>query len=303
MGLGAGAAGKKRITFMSKSSFSSEMISNHLAFTKARSSALNHTFQIISALLPAHGKRVYEIGCDPHFISAKKLVLAGAQSVVATNFSNIDQESIADWPSIRFVKGDASNSTFEDGAFDIIYGRAVLEHIPNFTSLISETARLLSPGGFVFIEGAPMWTCSNGHHLWVDGPSGAKYRMNENSPIQDWEHLTFTHDAMLEKLVRDGIPPADAKAICHYVYERDTLNRLSPSQILDAVSHVQDLPICGLRFSFTRNPPPLIDGFQRNDLLTNKLLLFGCKSTNVDAAKLHDHAQYTLKLAGIKTFL
>lgn len=256
----------------------------------------------MSALLPTHGKRVYEIGCDPHFISAKKLVLAGAQSVVATNFSNIDQGSIAEWPSINFIKGDASNSAFEDGAFDIIYGRAVLEHIPNFSNLISETTRLLSPGGFVFIEGAPMWTCSNGHHLWVDGPSGAKYRMNDNSPIHDWEHLTLNHDAMLEKLIGDGIPPADAKAICHYVYERNTLNRLSPSQILDAFSHVPGLPICGIRFSFTRHSPPLIDGFQRHDLMTNKFLLFGHKSPSVNAATLHDHVQYTLQLAGIKTF-
>jgi len=272
-------------------------------FNKARSSALNHTFQIISALLPVHGRRVYEIGCDPHFVSAKKLVLAGAESVVATNFSNIDQSSIKEWPSIQFIKGDASHSPFEDGSFDIIYGRAVLEHIPNFSSIISETFRLLSPGGFVFIEGAPMWTCSNGHHLWVDGPSGAKYRMNEASPIRDWEHLVFSHDAMLAKLVRDGTPPEDAKAICNYVYERNTLNRLSPSQILEAFSHVPGLPICGVRFSFARTTPPTIEGLHRNDLMTNKLLLFGHKSSNVDAAMLHSHALYTLQLAGIKAFL
>jgi SAM-dependent methyltransferase len=50
---------------------------------------------------------------------------------------------------------DATELPFEDESFDLVFGHAVLHHLPDLDRAFTEFARVLRPGGFVFFAGEP----------------------------------------------------------------------------------------------------------------------------------------------------
>jgi ubiquinone/menaquinone biosynthesis C-methylase UbiE len=50
---------------------------------------------------------------------------------------------------------DAAALPFEDGSFDLVFGHAVLHHLPELERAFSEFARVLAPGGTLFFAGEP----------------------------------------------------------------------------------------------------------------------------------------------------
>jgi ubiquinone/menaquinone biosynthesis C-methylase UbiE len=50
---------------------------------------------------------------------------------------------------------DAAELPFEDGAFDLVFGHAVLHHLPDLAGSFAEFARVLRPGGTLFFAGEP----------------------------------------------------------------------------------------------------------------------------------------------------
>jgi ubiquinone/menaquinone biosynthesis C-methylase UbiE len=53
---------------------------------------------------------------------------------------------------------DAENLPFESGSFDVVFGHAVLHHIPDLKRAFSEFKRVLKPGGLVVFCGEPSRT-------------------------------------------------------------------------------------------------------------------------------------------------
>jgi len=47
---------------------------------------------------------------------------------------------------------DLPDARFDDGKFDVIYMRDVIEHIPNPKSFLHEVSRITKPGGLIFLE-------------------------------------------------------------------------------------------------------------------------------------------------------
>jgi len=50
---------------------------------------------------------------------------------------------------------DATELPFADESFDLVFGHAVLHHLPDLDRAFSEFARVLRPGGIVFFAGEP----------------------------------------------------------------------------------------------------------------------------------------------------
>src|SRR3954467_847392 len=50
---------------------------------------------------------------------------------------------------------DAERLPFDDGSFDLVFGHAVLHHIPDLDAAFAEFARVLRPGGVLFFAGEP----------------------------------------------------------------------------------------------------------------------------------------------------
>jgi ubiquinone/menaquinone biosynthesis C-methylase UbiE len=55
-------------------------------------------------------------------------------------------------PNLRLMQGDAHQLEFEDGRFDVVYCRYVLEHVAHPAQVLREMRRVLKPGGRVFVQ-------------------------------------------------------------------------------------------------------------------------------------------------------
>lgn len=195
-------------------------------------------FELLRERVDIRGKRVLEIGSDFHLASARLFMANGADSVVATN--------IGDWKSdeplpdrVEFKVCDASDADLPEASFDIIYGIAIIEHVPDFEKLCSAIKRFLKPDGVIYFQGCPMWAGTLGHHVWYSpeldddfeatfatgGGRKAKpmqYSFTDNNPIPDWAHLALTPKELELFLVEEkGLPPAHAEGVVRYVYNLD----------------------------------------------------------------------------------
>lgn len=211
------------------------------------------------------GKRVLEIGSDFHLASARLFMANGADSVVATN--------IGDWKSdepmpdrVEFRVCDASDADLPEQSFDIIYGIAIIEHVPDFERLCKAIKRFLKPDGVIYFQGCPMWAGALGHHVWYSPDSdeefeavfakgGGKkakpmqYSFTLNNPIPDWAHLAMSPAELELLLIEKGIPAAHAEGIVKYVHNLDGTmigscsNFFSASEVLEVLHRYFDVEV------------------------------------------------------------
>jgi len=95
------------------------------------------TLERIAELARAHawrGGRLLDLGCGA-------LRLEGC-------LARMDYEATA----AANVRGDAHDLPFADGAFSLVVCKAVLEHVSDFRRAIAEIARVLQPGGEIWVE-------------------------------------------------------------------------------------------------------------------------------------------------------
>ena len=183
-------------------------------------------FEEFAKYYDVQGKRILEIGSDGSLNTARMMIEHGAKEVHACNLQDI---FIRDRASERIMLhvGDAGQLDLAEHSFDVIYGIALLEHIPDYTPLVDTVARLLAPDGVAYLHGDPLWTGPYGHHIYCGqsaDPSGdARYRFNqpESHPIPDWAHLTMDESAMSTFLKENGIPDGDAREIVDFIYGLD----------------------------------------------------------------------------------
>jgi ubiquinone/menaquinone biosynthesis C-methylase UbiE len=117
----------------------------------------------LSKLLPGglgHYERALEIGAGTGYFSLN-LVRAGViGQATCTDISpgmldalqtNADRLGI----DVQTVACDAEQLPFEDDSFDLVFGHAVLHHLPDLDQAFSEFRRVLRPGGAVAFAGEP----------------------------------------------------------------------------------------------------------------------------------------------------
>jgi ubiquinone/menaquinone biosynthesis C-methylase UbiE len=66
--------------------------------------------------------------------------------------------------NVRFTQADGSTLPFRDASFDVVLSHAVIEHVADPASYLSEARRVLKPGGFLFLQTAP-YLSPHGSHL------------------------------------------------------------------------------------------------------------------------------------------
>lgn len=212
-------------------------------------------FEKLFARIDVRGKRVLEIGSDYHLASARLFLSNGAHEVVATN--------IGDWHApdvpqgVTFRVGDVADLDLGEEGFDIVYGIAILEHLPDADAVARAVRRHLKPGGVGYLQGCPLWTGALGHHVYVSPHAIAKaegrtaealskfetvysFAEDDKNPIPHWSHLCMTGSEMADFLVSRGLPPAHAEAVADHVYDRQgdlkgiASNFKAPGEIIEA---------------------------------------------------------------------
>lgn len=103
------------------------------------------------------GKRVLEIGAG-----------GGALQDVVEHYVGLDiAESARTNFHKPFVQGSATDLPFADGQFDVIWTVWTLEHVPNPEKALSEMRRVVTDGGYLYLDPAydvPWWR-SRGYDL------------------------------------------------------------------------------------------------------------------------------------------
>jgi SAM-dependent methyltransferase len=101
-----------------------------------------------------------EIGSGTGYFSLNLLQLGAIERLVATDISPEMLSTLAKTAARLEVKAettvtDAETLPFEDQSFDLVFGHAVLHHLPDLDRALSEFHRVLRPGGALAFCGEP----------------------------------------------------------------------------------------------------------------------------------------------------
>ncbi len=111
---------------------------------------------IVGASGLAPGSGIIDLGCGPGFLTRDLarmgytgIGLDGAPAMVEYCRKQADESGIADrW---RYLVGDVEAVPAASASFDAVISSGVIEYLPGDEQLIREAARLLAPGGRLFL--------------------------------------------------------------------------------------------------------------------------------------------------------
>ncbi len=187
---------------------------------------------MISNHISIKEKNVLEIG-GAGLEAAKKFLFYGAKHVTVTNIGHgIDKAEKAENITTMYANALQLDEVFDE-PFDIIFGVAILEHIPKPEQYLHQIYNMLKPGGYVCLTGGPIWTGPRGHHVWAIGEN-MHYKFSDitKNPVPNWAHLLMSSSELFKELtVHLDIPSTDAKKIVEWIYNGNNINRLSSSTL------------------------------------------------------------------------
>jgi ubiquinone/menaquinone biosynthesis C-methylase UbiE len=101
-----------------------------------------------------------EIGAGTGYFSLNLAQLGALERVTATDISPGMLAALRDSAGrlgldVRTVETDAERLPFDDDSFDLLFGHAVLHHIPDLERALAEFHRVLRPGGALAFCGEP----------------------------------------------------------------------------------------------------------------------------------------------------
>jgi SAM-dependent methyltransferase len=101
-----------------------------------------------------------EIGSGTGYFSLNLMQLGVVERLTATDISPGMLERLSNTAGtlgleVETVATEAEELPFEDESFDIVFGHAVLHHIPDLDRAFSEFMRVLRPGGAIAFAGEP----------------------------------------------------------------------------------------------------------------------------------------------------
>jgi ubiquinone/menaquinone biosynthesis C-methylase UbiE len=109
---------------------------------------------------PTGWERALEIGAGTGYFTLNLLRAGLIQDAVASDISQGMLDSLAAsaerlGQNVETVRCDAETLPFEDESFDLVFGHAVLHHLPDLDAAFEEFSRVLRPGGTVLFCGEP----------------------------------------------------------------------------------------------------------------------------------------------------
>lgn len=101
-----------------------------------------------------------EIGAGTGYFSLNLLQLGAIERLTATDISpgmlkRLSNTAAALGLEVDTVATEAEHLPFEDESFDLVFGHAILHHIPDLERAFSEFRRVLRPGGVIAFAGEP----------------------------------------------------------------------------------------------------------------------------------------------------
>ena len=101
------------------------------------------------------GLRVLDFGCGPGTISVGLAIAVEPGELYGVDMEESQIQmakaaaSAGGHENAKFQTGDVVNLVFEDGYFDVAHCHALLTHVPDTATTLSEVRRVLKPGGII----------------------------------------------------------------------------------------------------------------------------------------------------------
>jgi len=114
--------------------------------------ALGHDFTVFP--------RGVEVGAGTGYFGLNLLLAGVVDEVVATDISPgmlqaLSQSAAGLGLEVGTARCEASSLPFDDDSFDLVFGHAVLHHLPDLEAAFAEFRRVLRPGGVIAFCGEP----------------------------------------------------------------------------------------------------------------------------------------------------
>jgi SAM-dependent methyltransferase len=185
--------------------------------------------------------------------------------------------------NLHFALADGMALPFKDGSFNLVLSHAVIEHVADAPRYLRECARVLAPGGHVYLSTAPYLSFAGAHlpRLRVPVPlhlllgrrlAFAIFRFlarhatwtlkepaHENSFIRDARRGEIKHDDLLEKVrvasLRRKIADAGLRIVREELHVTSTVRRLPAAlaRWLRDSSLTQDALISNMEYVLARD--------------------------------------------------
>jgi ubiquinone/menaquinone biosynthesis C-methylase UbiE len=109
---------------------------------------------------PGRYERALEIGAGTGYFTLNLLRAGVVGEAVATDISpgmlaRLERSAAEMGLRVETAPCEAAELPFEDGSFDLVFGHAVLHHLPDLAAAFREFRRVLRPGGVVAFCGEP----------------------------------------------------------------------------------------------------------------------------------------------------
>ena len=202
------------------------------------------------------GRMVLENGCDITGRTGVYFQTLSEANYVGVNCgfnSKFPSTLVASNARTRFLATNCTALPFREGVMDKAFSDNVLEHVGDLKQYISETFRVLKPGGAALFKFHPAWDSPRGHHVhdgmvafWMKTSCGQRattnYR-NDGTFIPDRAHLTWPREKLAAQLRAKLAPTCRDELvtkIVHYIYDGHGINKLPRKEIVRLLT--EDLP-------------------------------------------------------------
>ncbi len=191
-------------------------------FTAQERTAPARAAPVVAAIEAARGRpigapdRALEVGCGTAALSAA-LAARGAADVVASDVSLrwlvLAQKRLADTGArVELVACAAESLPFEDASFDLVAASDVIGHVEDPDRFVGEAARVLRPGGLLFLATPNRYSLGLEPHvrLWGVGylPGALAERYVQAVRRTTYAHVRLLSARRLRRLLRaHGLEP------------------------------------------------------------------------------------------------
>lgn len=107
------------------------------------------------------GKRVLDIGCGEGtalFYLQEHYGITGVGVDITESLIQKNQEKAADYPGLRFERGEQKSLNFPSNEFDIVLSWGVVEHIKEYIHALAEARRVLKKDGVLVLIQPNSWS-------------------------------------------------------------------------------------------------------------------------------------------------
>ena len=204
------------------------------------------------------GGRVLDAGCGgggmPLSLAEEAQLVVGIDPAERFQDAGVRLGRERSLTNLHFALADGMALPFRDGTFDLVLSHAVIEHVANAPLYLRECARVLAPGGHVYLSTAPYLSFAGAHlpRLKVPIPlhliagrrvAFAAFRLlarhatwtlrepaHENSFIKAAQRGEVKHDDLLEKVrvrrLRSQIAESGLRIVREELHATATVRRM-----------------------------------------------------------------------------